>query len=215
MWLKICGITDPATLPAITALRPDAVGFNFYSGSKRRISPDAAAVAVRALPAGIEAVGVFVNHALAEVRSICDQTGITIVQLHGDESPEFAAGLSGLQVIRVYRIGAEGLSHVADDLAACQSLGVQLRACLVEPQVSGHYGGSGATAPWDEIRADWNTDEWPPLLLAGGLTPDNVAEAIRTVRPWGVDVASGVESAPGVKDPQRVARFISAARGAS
>ena len=214
MWLKICGITDPAALPAIAALRPDAIGFNFYSDSKRRISPEAAAVAVRALSSEIEPVGVFVNHSVEEIQAICEQTGIATVQLHGDESPEFAAALNGPQVIRVYRIGAEGLSSVADDLAQCRKLGVQLRACLVEPQVSGHYGGSGAVAPWDVIQADWRTD-WPPLLLAGGLTPENVAEAVRTVRPWGVDVASGVESAPGVKDPQRVARFISAARGAS
>jgi phosphoribosylanthranilate isomerase len=215
MWLKICGINDPAALPAIAALRPDAVGFNFYSGSKRCITPEAATAAIRTLPTGIEPIGVFVNHSQDQIRAICEQTGIATVQLHGDESPEFAAGLNGVQIIRVYRIGADGLSPIADDLAQCRSLGIAIRACLVEPAVAGHYGGSGATAPWDVIRAGWRTDDWPPLLLAGGLTPENVAEAVRRVRPWGVDVASGVESAPGVKDPERVARFIGAARGAS
>jgi phosphoribosylanthranilate isomerase len=215
MWLKICGITDPATLPAIAALRPDAIGFNFCRSSKRRISPEAAAVAIRGLTAGIEPVGVFVNHSQAEIRAICEQTGIATVQLHGDESPEFAAGLGRLPIIRVYRVGADGLSGVAQDLTQCRDLGVHIRACLVEPQVAGHYGGSGMTAPWDVIRAEWRADDWPPLLLAGGLTPENVAEAVRTVRPWGVDVASGVESAPGIKDPERVTRFISAARAAS
>lgn len=215
MWIKICGINEPATLPAIAALRPDAVGFNFYSGSKRRVSPDLAAAAIRALPAGIEPVGVFVNHSPAEIRAICAATGIVTVQLHGDEAPELAAELSGLRVIRVYRVGSQGVSVVADDLRRCGELGVAIRACLVEPQIAGHYGGSGAIAPWDQIRQHWQTDDWPPLLLAGGLTPANVAVAIATVRPWGVDVASGVEATPGVKDPTRVERFIRAARGAS
>jgi len=215
MWIKICGITSPEAVDEVAALRPDAVGFNFYSTSKRRIDPAAAAIAVRRLPTGIEPVGVFVNHSLDEIRDICTTTGIRTVQLHGDESSEFAVALSGLDVIRVYRIGGEDLSGVAADIDQCRRLGVKLKACLVEPKVTGHYGGSGAVAPWDEIAAGWNRTDWPPLLLAGGLTPDNVGAAVTRVRPWGVDVASGVESSPGVKDPALVARFIQYARSAA
>jgi phosphoribosylanthranilate isomerase len=155
---------------------------------------------------------VFVNHSLDEIREICATTGIRTVQLHGDESPEFAAALTGLDVIRVYRIGSGDFSHVAADVEQCGRLGVTLKACLVEPKVAGHYGGSGAVAPWDAIVASWNRTDWPPLLLAGGLNPDNVSAAVLRVRPWGVDVASGVESSPGTKDPSLVARFIRAAR---
>lgn len=215
MWIKICGINDPAMIGPIAALRPDAVGFNFYRESKRCVTAERAAEAIRRLPAGIEPVGVFVNHTQDEIRSTCAATGITTVQLHGDQTPDFAAALTGLRVIRVYRISVKGLSCVGDDLHECRRLGLEPRACLVEPAVAGHYGGSGAMAPWDVIAAGWNRTEWPPLILAGGLTPDNVAAAAARVRPWGVDVASGVESSPGVKDPALVDRFIAAARGAS
>ncbi|MBL8851203.1 MAG: phosphoribosylanthranilate isomerase [Planctomycetaceae bacterium] len=215
MWIKICGISDPDAIGTLAALRPDALGFNFYHGSKRRIAPSAAALAVRQLPAGIEPVGVFVNHSLEQIRDICGTTGIRTVQLHGDETPEFAAALTSFDVIRVSRIGSEGLSLVAADVERCRQLGVRLKACLVEPRVAGHYGGSGAVAPWNEIADGWNRTDWPPLLLAGGLTPDNVAAAVACVRPWGVDVASGVESSPGVKDPALVARFIQSARNPS
>jgi phosphoribosylanthranilate isomerase len=215
MWVKICGIRDPATAAAIAALRPDAIGFNFYRGSKRCIDVLQAKEAIRLLPGGVEAVGVFVNHSLEEVREICAATGIRMVQLHGDETPEFAAELSGLQIIRVYRVGDAGLSAVGEDIDRCRELGLEPRACLVEPAVAGTYGGSGAVAPWEAIAAGWQTAAWPPLLLAGGLTPANVADAVLAVRPWGVDVASGVESRPGEKDVEMTARFIEAVRDAS
>lgn len=215
MWVKICGINDPATIGPIAALRPDAVGFNFYAGSRRSVTVERAAEAIRLLPVGIEPVGLFVNHTLDEIRATCAATGIRTVQLHGDETPEFAAALAELRVIRVYRIGAEGLSRIGDDVRECRRLGLEPSACLVDAAVAGRYGGSGATAPWDVIAGEWNRDEWPPLVLAGGLTPENVGAAVARVRPWGVDVASGVESSAGVKDPSMVVRFIAAARGAS
>ncbi|MFO1095792.1 MAG: phosphoribosylanthranilate isomerase, partial [Planctomycetaceae bacterium] len=207
MWIKICGITDAATIAPLAALRPDAVGFNFYRGSKRCITVERAAEAARLLPDGIVPVGVFVNHSHDEIRSICAATRITTVQLHGDETPEFAAALKDFQVIRVFRLGADRLAPVAADLRTCRQFRLEPRACLVEPAVAGHYGGSGKTAPWDVIATEWNRLDWPPLLLAGGLTPDNVGEAVARVRPWGVDVASGVETAPGVKDLAKIERF--------
>ncbi|MFG0334846.1 MAG: phosphoribosylanthranilate isomerase, partial [Maioricimonas sp. JB049] len=90
-----------------------------------------------------------------------------------------------------------------------------LRACLVDAAVQGAWGGTGERAPWNLLRDEWSRDEWPPLVLAGGLRPQNVAEAVRTVRPWGVDVASGVESAPAIKDLEDVRRFVENARGSS
>lgn len=215
MWIKICGITEPAMAVEIAALGPDALGFNFYRGSRRAIAPEAAAEAVRRLPARIRPVGVFVNHSLDEIRSVCEVSGIGTAQLHGDETPEFAAALGGFDVIRVYRIGRSGLDPVAADLERCRRLGFFPWACLVEAAVADQFGGTGITAPWDVVARGWQTAAWPPLLLAGGLTPDNVDEAVRAVRPWGVDVASGVESSPGVKDLALVARFIAEARSAS
>lgn len=213
MWTKICGIRDLDTAQRVALLLPDAIGLNFFAGSRRLVGPDVAAAIVRELPDRVEPVGVFVNHALDDVRAICRQTGLRTVQLHGDEPPELAAALTDLDVIRVYRVGAAGLAPVAADLERCRSLGVRLRACLVEAHIDGSYGGTGRTAPWTLLRDGWQLTDWPPLILAGGLTPDNVAQAVRSVRPWGVDVASGVESAPGVKDVDRVAGFLRAARG--
>ena len=215
MWIKICGIRDRETAGAVACCAPDAIGLNFFRGSPRCVAVDAAAQIVRGLPASIEPVGVFVNHSHSEVVDICRVCSLATIQLHGDESPEFLARLPQFRVIRAYRIGPEGLDGVAADLERCAALGVRPAACLIDARVPGTYGGTGRTAPWDVLAVGWRGGAWPPLLLAGGLTPDNVAEAIASTHPWGVDVASGVESAPGVKDLARVAWFVQAARGAS
>ncbi len=215
MWIKICGIRDPETAEAVARLAPDAIGLNFFGGSPRCVSVDAAARVVCGLPASIEPVGVFVNHSHAEITGICRACALATVQLHGDESPEFVARLPQFRVIRAYRIGREGLDGVAADLERCMALGVRLVACLIDARAPGTYGGTGQTAPWDLLADGWRTGRWPPLILAGGLTPDNVTTAIARTHPWGVDVASGVETAPGEKDLARVARFVRAARAAS
>jgi phosphoribosylanthranilate isomerase len=215
MWIKICGIRDRATAEGVARFAPDAIGLNFYSRSPRGVTIDAAAEIVRGLPPSIEPVGVFVNHSLSEIVDVCRLCGLATIQLHGDESPEFAARLPQLRIIRAYRIGPEGLDGVAADLERYATLGVRLAACLIDAQVPGAYGGTGEQAPWDLLADGWRTDLWPPLVLAGGLTPDNVAAAIAVTQPWGVDVASGVELAPGEKDLARVERFVQAARAAS
>jgi phosphoribosylanthranilate isomerase len=215
MWIKICGIRDRATAEAVARLAPDAIGLNFYSRSPRHVTPAAAAEIVRGLPPSIEPVGVFVNHPRAEVIDLCRLCGLATIQLHGDESPEFVARLPQFRIIRAYRIGPEGLDGVAADLERCAALGVRLAACLIEAHVPGVYGGTGEQAPWNLLSDGWRTDLWPPLVLAGGLTPHNVAAAIAVTHPWGVDVASGVEMAPGEKDLARVERFVQAARAAS
>ena len=217
MWVKICGIRDTATARAVSALRPDAIGLNFYSRSPRRVSPEIAREIVSALPAGVEPVGLFVNQPVAEVLATCRACGLKTVQLHGDEPPDVAAELArgGLNVIHAYRLGTGGLAPLEEYLAECGECGVRLFGMLIDACVEGQYGGTGATARWELLGdGQWRPD-WPPLILAGGLRPQNVAAAVAAVRPWGVDVASGVESSPGEKDVQAIAEFIAAARATS
>ncbi len=214
MWIKICGITDTKTAVAIADLGADAIGLNFYAPSPRCVSVEAAADIVAAVNGRVQPVGVFVNHSIAEIRRICETCQIGTVQLHGDEGPDVAADLLGLQIIRAFRVGSDGLDAVAAELEAYERLGVPLMAGLVDARVDGSYGGTGLTAPWDLVARDW-LPVWPPLILAGGLNSRNVADGIAAVRPWGVDVAGGVESAPGVKDLGLVREFVDAARGAS
>lgn len=191
---------------------PDAVGLNFYKPSPRSLSPDRARDVVRRLPAAIEAVGLFVDTPVTEIEPIASELGLRTLQLHGDYSVDDLIPVRPFQLIRVYRLAANDLAPVADDLRACERAGVRPWRCLVEPKVEGAYGGMGEVGPWDVLR-NWDAS-WPPLILAGGLTPENVADAIRTVRPWGVDTASGVEVRRGEKDPARARAFIEAARSA-
>lgn len=218
MWVKICGITDPATAEQVASLGANAIGLNFYASSPRSVTAETAREICRHVGSSVEVVGLFVNHPLEAVREIVTSCGLTTVQLHGNESPEYVARLAEtarLDIIRVYRVGPDGLDEVRSDLQQCRRLGIELRACLVDARVEGAYGGTGTCAPWNLLRDEWPQDQWPPLVLAGGLHPDNVAEAVRTVRPWGVDVASGVESAPGVKNLEQVRQFVKNARSGS
>lgn len=211
MWIKICGVASAAGAKAIRDLGMDALGLNFYRHSKRYVAPETARQIVSLLPESVTPVGVFVNSPLNEIRTVCELCHLQTVQLHGDEPPEFSQKLQGYEVIRAFRVGEEGLAQVAAELARYAELGVNLRGCLIDAAVPGEYGGTGRMAPWDIIARDWKAT-WPPLILAGGLTPANVAEAIRTVRPYGVDVASGVQSSPGQPDPAAVREFIFQAR---
>ena len=119
------------------------------------------------------------------------------------------------KLIRAWRMGPEGLEELAGYLERCRELGIELSGCLLDARVEGVYGGSGKTVAWDVVSRDYQFADWPPLILAGGLTPQNVRQAIQAVHPWGVDVASGVESSPPRKDPDRVREFILQARRAS
>lgn len=214
LWVKICGIRDVATARSVAALGADAIGLNFYPDSPRVVSPDTAAEIVAALSSSVTPVGVFVNHTPDEVRSICRHVGLSTVQLHGDETPQMMAELDGLQLIRAFRVRGEDLRAVAADLRETAAAGVHLTACLLDAHVPGSYGGTGQCPPWQVLADGWDHEHWPAMILAGGLTPENVADGVRTVRPWGVDVASGVESSPGEKDLERVRRFITSARNA-
>jgi phosphoribosylanthranilate isomerase len=215
VWVKICGIRDVETALVASAAGADALGLNFYRPSPRSTTADVAAEIVRSLPGTVEPVGLFVNSPVDEIRSIAATCGLRTLQLHGDEPAELLAALGEFRLIRVFRVGPEGLAAVDAELARLESLGVRLFACLVDARVEGAYGGTGRTAPWELLAREWPRRERPRLILAGGLTPGNVAEAIRRCTPWGVDVAGGVEFVPGVKDPGQIREFVKNARTVS
>lgn len=245
--VKICGITNVEDAVAAVEAGADAIGLNFYEGSKRRVTQVQAREITASLPPDflLGRVGVFVNHLPAEIWSIVQQAGIYAIQLHGDEPPETAAILTELKhshaadlskgfhqkgltaqaealergpavpmLIRARRMPDDGLAAILRDLDACREAGGIADSVLLDAATPGRYGGTGETVSWVGLadHRRWLGDI--PLILAGGLTPDNVAEAIRIVRPAAVDVASGVESAPGKKDPAKVRDFVAAALAA-
>ena len=199
MKVKICGITRPEDALEAARLGADALGFNFWPGSKRYVAPADARAIVRRLPPFVTAVGVFVDAPREEILRAVAASGIQVAQLHGDEPPELCASLP-LPVVKALRIAN---AHALAALAAYEVSGFLLDA------PSAGYGGSGKTFDWSLAT---EAAAVVPVMLAGGLTPENVAEAIRAVRPWGVDVASGVERAPGVKDLAKLRRFIETAK---
>jgi phosphoribosylanthranilate isomerase len=200
--VKICGITSPDDARRAVDAGADAVGVNLWPGSKRFVDDAAARAIVAAVPPSVLTFGVFVNAPPAEVARRLDALGLARAQLHGDEAPDAFAALPAERLVRVVRVRAE------PDFAAAHAWGVPL--FMYDAHVAG-YGGGGVTAPWPLVARLARR----PFLLAGGLTPDNVAAAIAAVRPDGVDVASGVESAPGRKDAARLRLFIDAARAAA
>jgi phosphoribosylanthranilate isomerase len=197
--VKICGVTRLEDALLAARLGADAIGFNFWPGSRRYVHPEAARAMVRALPPLVTAVGVFVNPTRDEVLRALEASGVAAAQLHGDEPPELCASLP-CPVIKAIRVS--GPASLAA-LAAYDAQGILLDAAAPG------YGGSGTSFDW-ALAAEAAAAR--PILLAGGLSPDNVVAAVRAVRPWGVDVASGVEASPGVKDPEKLRRFIAAAK---
>jgi phosphoribosylanthranilate isomerase len=211
--IKICGITTTADGLCVARSGGDAVGLNFCPSSPRYINLRIAAEIVAELPSHVARVGVFVNSPAAEVARIAGLLQLDYVQLHGDEPPEYLADIAGVPIIRAFR-GTTDFQAVAVYLTACHSLGHVPAAVLVDAFQAGQYGGTGHSPDWSAVahaRPAWAD---VPLVLAGGLQASNVAAAIEQVRPTAVDTASGVESAPGRKSPDRVAGFIAAARGA-
>lgn len=213
--VKVCGITTLDDALAAIDAGADMLGFNFYPQSPRYVPPQICAKIVSALVSrGIETapnyqslitlVGVFVNSPLTEVQAILDGCGLHLAQLHGDEPPEFVEALEG----RAFK----GLRPATVEQALAEARRFARRAApalLVDAYRPGAYGGTGQTGDWGLARA---LAEEYPILLAGGLTPENVAEAVAQVQPWGVDVASGVESGPGRKDARKMAAFVRAAK---
>lgn len=210
--VKVCGLTTVENAIAIADSGIDAIGLNFYPKSKRYVAPDIAAEIVDAIPESILPVGLFVNASRAEILETLQRVPLELVQLHGDETPDFLASLEiNVPVMRAFRMDEKGLAPIVDYLAACRTLECLPRMTLIDAFVQGAYGGTGHTADWRE-SAKYGGEPWhPPLVLAGGLKPDNVADAIRAVRPHGVDTAGGVEQSPGIKDVGLVRRFAEAA----
>lgn len=209
--IKICGVTTPADARFAADAGADAVGLNFYPKSPRYVTPQQAAALVRALPAFTAAVGVFVGMPLRQVCAVAYQLGLRGVQTYDDQPPnEDTFPFAHVPAFRVK--DAAGLEHVRRFVEAARAIGRTPAAVLIDSHVEGQMGGTGHRAPWELLSG---FDVGVPLVLAGGLTPENVGEAVALVRPWGVDVASGVESAPGVKDPEKVTRFVKNARAAT
>ena len=202
--VKICGITSYEDARAAVEAGADALGFVFYDKSPRFINPVRAAGIISKLPPFIQTVGLFVNEETEQVNWTADYCGIDVVQLHGDETPEDCLELKR-RVIKAFRI--QKIISI-DPLEKYQDY--QVSGYLLDAWSPDAYGGTGRTFNWELARA---AKQYGPVILAGGLTPDNVAEAIRVVKPYGVDVSSGVEAAPGKKDAEMVREFIRAAKG--
>ena len=202
--VKVCGITNTEDALAAVDAGADALGFIFYEKSPRYVVPAVAAKIVADLPPLITPVGVFVNEGLATVRSIMDICGLGMAQLHGDENASYCRELAR-PAMKALRLRDRG-SLLA--LAEYQGRG-GVRGFVLDTFSELAYGGTGQVTDWG-LAAE--VAKSIPILLAGGLTPENVTEAIRAVRPYGVDVSSGVESAPGRKDHAKVHAFLKAVR---
>jgi phosphoribosylanthranilate isomerase len=200
--IKICGVTTGGDAAMAAAAGADAIGVNLWPGSKRYVAPASARAVLEAVPAGVLKVGVFVDAPAGEVTQRIEELGLDRAQLHGDEATADFATLDPARIIRVVR--------VRDAASFAAATGWNPGLWLYDAFVEG-FGGAGMPAPWPLIARHARR----PFLLAGGLMPDNVAAAIRATHPDGVDVASGVERSPGVKDPAKVTAFIAAARAAT
>jgi phosphoribosylanthranilate isomerase len=207
MIVKICGIKTLEEALAAAECGAGMLGFNFYPPSPRAVATQTCASIVAGLKSrGFSplTVGVFVNQSPERVRTILQACGLDLAQLSGDEGPERLAALNGI----AFKAVRPRTPQEADSLLV-EFARPQAPALLVDAHLQGAYGGTGRTGDWALAR---RLAARAPLLLAGGLNPANVAAAIQAVRPWGVDVASGVESSPGVKDPAKISAFISAAK---
>ncbi len=201
--VKICGITSEADALAAAEAGADAIGLMFYEGSPRHVTLEQAKAISAALPQHVMRVGVFVNAEEAFVHQALTECMLNILQFHGDETPEECSRYP-VMTLKAFRVqGEETLAQ----LEAYPSAGY-----LLDAYVKDALGGTGATFNWDlAVRAQ---EFGKPIFLAGGLTPENVVEAVRKVQPFGVDVSSGVESEPGRKDAEQMRTFVAAAKGA-
>jgi phosphoribosylanthranilate isomerase len=201
--VKICGITRIEDALAAAHAGAHAIGLVFYKPSPRYIEPDAAALIVRALPPFVTPVALFVDEAASEVRRVCASVGAQLMQFHGSEDPQYCAqfNLPYMKAVRVRR---------GVDLLQCARSFRDARALLLDAFQEGLQGGTGATFDWALIPSSLPL----PIVLSGGLNAANVGEAVARVRPWAVDVSSGVESGKGIKDAAKIAAFISEVRNA-
>ena len=201
MFVKICGITRLADALHAVQEGATAIGFVFWPRSPRAVTPDGAAEIIAALPATVTTVGVFVDEPLEGIRRVIERTGIRAVQLHGHETPKDVEGIE-IPILK---------SVTLDEVVADSHMWPADVSLLLDASDPVRRGGTGVRIDWSRAAA---VARQRPIVLAGGLTPQNVEEAVRIVRPYGVDVSSGVESAPGIKDLEKVSLFIASARRA-
>jgi phosphoribosylanthranilate isomerase len=202
--VKICGITNPDDAQVAIEAGADMIGLIFYPPSPRYVTPEQARTIVEHLPSEIPVVGVFVNETAETIAHIAEASGIQKVQLHGDEAPSVCAAVA-LPVIKAFRF----TEHVRPEMMASYET---VDAFLVEGFHEKLYGGGGAMADWQQVAT---LHGYGRIILAGGLTPENVRQAICVVQPYAVDVGSGVEVSPGQKDRQKVRAFIQQAKAAA
>jgi phosphoribosylanthranilate isomerase len=203
MRVKICGITNLEDALLAADLGAHALGFIFYPKSPRSVRPEVARDIINNLPPFVMTVGVFVDEEAEAVRAIAETAGLDWVQLHGKEPPDYCCELKR-RVIKGFRV------KDASSLSLLPAYRESVQAFLLDTYKAGTAGGTGVTFDWELAR---KAGELGPIILAGGLTPANVAQAIHAAQPAGVDVASGVEAAPGKKDPGKLREFFEAVKG--
>lgn len=213
--IKICGITNRESAGLCCQYGADAIGLNFYTRSKRCISVESAVEVASGVAQSTKIVGLFVNHSSTEIISLSKRVGLDLIQLHGDESTSLLSDLkdglapSRLKIIRAIRISRENKLAAISQIKqwdTCRHADL-VGAFLLDAFVSDAFGGTGKTIDWDWL-ARLGLPTQKPLILAGGLTPLNVEQAIEQFKPFGVDVAGGVESEGGVKDPSKIEQFV-------
>ncbi|MBA4374450.1 MAG: phosphoribosylanthranilate isomerase [Thermodesulfovibrio sp.] len=202
--VKICGITNYDDAAAAVDAGADALGFVFFRESPRYVSAEDAGRIIRRLPPFVATVGVFVNEAASAIEETASIAGLTVVQLHGEESPDICQSLSvSRRAVKAFRVRS------LDSLDEFGQYKDHVSAFLLDTYSSGAYGGTGQVFNWDIAL---EAKQYGRIILAGGLTPENVGEAVRHVRPYAVDVSSGVEAGRGKKDHLRMKQFIEQAR---
>lgn len=223
MWIKICGVTRAEDVATIVLSGADAIGFNFFPSSKRYVSNSIArALAETARQSAVDLplvdlVGVFVNAEATAIRTSVQEVGLSLIQLHGDESVEQVSEIHRLcpdiPIVRAFRVDPRNIEHTLNDIDRLTAA-VPLAAILLDAFVIGEYGGTGRPVDLSLLER-YPRQQRPPLILAGGLTPENLALGVECAIVWGIDTASGVESSPGIKDSARVYEFVNAARAAT
>ena len=198
--VNFCGLRHKDDIADAVALGVDALGFVFYEPSSRYVAPEDAATLTRAVPAFLTRVGLFVNENAETIKRIFEIARLNLIQYHGEESPEFCDSV-GLPYIKAFRVQQDM------DIRGAMDRYPNASGFLLDAYVRGQPGGTGERFDWGLIPRSY-----APIILAGGLTPDNAKDAIEQVAPWALDVSGGIESKPGRKDPDKMARFMDACR---
>ena len=202
--IKICGITTPEDARDAALLGADAIGLNFYEGSPRSVKPERALRIIESLPPFVTTVGVFVDYTDPQaLEDFATSIRLDAVQLHGDESPDYCSVIDRVKVIKAFRVGENFKVHTVRHYPAS--------AFLLDAYSADEFGGTGRVFNWDQVKG---ANAFGQIILAGGLRSENVGQAIDQLRPFAVDVSSGVESEPGKKDYELMREFVDAVHGA-